>query len=48
MGSNITEMENVASDTVAVSKVTFDFEFSKWHNGQQMNMDDLLYIHYIS
>ena len=35
--------KNVASDTFAVSKVTFDFEFSKWHNGQQMNMDDLLH-----
>ena len=34
---------NVGSDKVAVSKVTFDFEFSKWHNGQQMNMDDLLH-----
>ncbi|MDH3657416.1 MAG: ABC transporter substrate-binding protein [Nitrosopumilus sp.] len=34
---------NVPTDTLAASKVTFDFEFSNWHNGQQMDMNDILH-----
>ncbi|WP_316505641.1 ABC transporter substrate-binding protein [Nitrosopumilus sp.] len=40
--------EDVASDTFATSKVTFDFEFSDWHNGQQMDMNDILHSLYFT
>ncbi|MHA7647576.1 ABC transporter substrate-binding protein [Nitrosopumilus sp. S4] len=35
--------EVVGSDVVATSKVTFDFEFSNWHNGQPMDMNDIFH-----
>jgi len=38
----IQKWENVASDALATSKVTFDFKFSNWHNGQKMDMNDIL------
>ena len=40
--------ENVGEDILAVSKVTFDFEFSNWHNGEKMNMDDILHSLYFT
>ena len=40
--------ENVSSDTLATSKVTFDFEFSNWHNGQKMDMNDILHSLYFT
>ena len=33
----------VGSGKNATSKVTFDFDFSRWHNGQMMDMNDVLY-----
>ena len=32
-----------ATETEAVSKVTFDIRFANWHNGQPMDLNDLLY-----
>ena len=32
----------------ATSKVTFDFKFSNWHNGQRMDMNDLLHSLYFA
>ena len=40
--------ESVGEDTFAVSKVTFDFEFSNWHNGEKMNMNDILHALYFT
>ena len=40
--------EDVALDTFATSKVTFDFKFSDWHNGQQMDMNDILHSLYFT
>jgi len=39
---------NVEIDSRATSKVTFDFEFSNWHNGQKMDMNDILYSLYFT
>ncbi len=33
-------------DGQATSKVTFDFEFGRWHNGQAVDIYDMLYIAY--
>lgn len=40
--------ENVAPDTLATSKVTFDFELSNWHNGQTMDINDILHSLYFT
>ncbi len=40
--------ENVSSESFATSKVTFDFEFSNWHNGQEMDMSDILHSLYFT
>ena len=40
--------ENISSDTFATSKVTFDFKFSKWHNGQLMDINDILHSLYFA
>ena len=34
--------ESIPPNTYATSKVTFDFKFSNWHNGEPMDMNDLL------
>ncbi len=39
---------NVDADTFATSKVTFDFEFSNWHNGEKMDMNDILHSLYFT
>ena len=39
---------NVPTDTLATSKVTFDFEFSNWHNGESMDMNDILHSLYFT
>ncbi|QLH06432.1 ABC transporter substrate-binding protein [Nitrosopumilus ureiphilus] len=39
---------NVKPDSQATSKVTFDFEFSNWHNGQKMDMNDILHSLYFT
>ena len=40
--------ENVPPDTFATSKVTFDFEFGNWHNGQPIDMNDILHSTYFT
>ena len=40
--------ENISSNTFATSKVTFDFEFSNWHNGEIMDMNDILHSLYFT
>jgi peptide/nickel transport system substrate-binding protein len=35
--------DNISQGTFATSKVTFDFKFSNWHNGQKMDMNDILH-----
>jgi len=40
--------ENVPSDTLATSKVTFDYKFSNWHNGQEMDINDILHSLYFT
>ena len=40
--------EKVGTEITATSKVTFDFEFSNWHNGQPMDMNDILHTLYFT
>ena len=40
--------ENVDEGSQATSVVTFDFEFGNWHNGEKMNMDDILHSLYFT
>lgn len=40
--------ENIPPNTLATSKVTFDFKFSNWHNGQPMDINDILYSLYLT
>ncbi len=40
--------KTVKDDTQSISKVTFDFEFANWHNGQMMDMNDILYSLYFT
>ena len=42
------EWEKVSQDTVATSKVVFDFKFSNWHNGEKMDMNDILHSLYFT
>ncbi|MDC0927856.1 ABC transporter substrate-binding protein [Nitrosopumilus sp.] len=42
------QWKEVPEDTVATSKVTFDFKFSNWHNGQLMDMNDILHSLYFT
>ena len=42
------QWSDVNPDTIATSKVTFDFEFSNWHNGQSMDMNDILHSLYFT
>ena len=42
------EWINVPKDSQAISKVTFDLEFSNWHNGQKMDMNDVLHSLYFT
>jgi len=37
------QWKDVPANTLATSKVTFDFKFSNWHNGQPMDMNDILH-----
>jgi peptide/nickel transport system substrate-binding protein len=39
---------NVKANTQATSKVTFNLQFSKWHNGMQMDMNDILHALYFT
>jgi peptide/nickel transport system substrate-binding protein len=40
--------KNVLEGSQATSKVRLDFKFSKWHNGQKMDMNDILYSLYFA
>ncbi|WP_420545004.1 ABC transporter substrate-binding protein [Nitrosopumilus sp.] len=40
--------EKVGQDTLATSKVTFDFIFSNWHNGVKMDMNDIIHSLYFT
>ena len=40
--------EDVGEGTRATSKVTFDLEFSNWHNGEKMDMHDVLHSLYFT
>ncbi len=40
--------ENIAPDTFATSKVTFDFKFSNWHNEEKIDMNDILHSLYFT
>jgi len=42
------EWKKVPQDAQAISKVTFDLKFSKWHNGQDMDMNDVLHSLYFT
>jgi len=44
----IQDWKNVPEDAQAVSKATFDLEFSNWHNGQRMDMNDILHSLYFT
>jgi peptide/nickel transport system substrate-binding protein len=37
------EWSNISPNSFATSKVTFDFNFSNWHNGEMMDMNDMLH-----
>ena len=39
---------NAGPDTKATSKVTWNFKFSKWHNGQTMDMNDIIHSLYFT
>jgi len=38
--------DQVGDNTFAISKVTFDLNFGEWHNGQKMDMNDIIYSTY--
>ena len=38
--------ENIPSNTQSTSKVTFDLKFSRWHNGEFMDINDVMYYLY--
>ena len=38
----------IGNDQKSTSKVTFDLVYSNWHNGQPMNMNDILYSIYFA
>lgn len=40
--------KTVKAGTKATSKVVFDLKFSKWHNGMQMDMNDILHSLYFT
>lgn len=40
--------ENIKPETTAKSKVTFDFNFGKWHNGQEIDMNDIMHSLYFT
>jgi len=42
------EWEKIPPGTQATSKVRFDFKFSNWHNGQKMDMNDIVHSLYFA
>ncbi len=45
---SLEEWENVDENAHATSKVTFDFKFSNWHNGEKMDINDILHSLYFT
>jgi peptide/nickel transport system substrate-binding protein len=45
---NLQKWKTVKAGTKATSKVVFDLKFSKWHNGMQMDMNDILHSLYFT
>jgi len=39
---------NIEANSQSTSKVTFDFKFSKWHNGEKMDMNDIMHSLYFT
>jgi|APSaa5957512535_1039671.scaffolds.fasta_scaffold02812_8 peptide/nickel transport system substrate-binding protein len=39
---------NVEANSQSTSKVTFDFKFSNWHNGEKMDMNDIIHSLYFT
>ena len=46
--STLQKWENVEANAQSTSKVTFDFKFSNWHNGEKMDMNDILHSLYFT
>jgi len=44
----IQKWENVEANSQSTSKVTFDFKFSNWHNGEKMDMKDIIHSLYFT
>lgn len=42
------EWKKITPGTQAISKVQFNFKFSNWHNGQKMDMNDILHSLYFT
>ena len=42
------QWKKVPPGTQAISKVRFDFKFSNWHNGQKMDMNDIIHSLYFT
>ena len=42
------QWENIKPETVAKSKVVFDFNFGNWHNGQRIDMNDIMHYLYFT
>ena len=42
------QWKKIPPGTQATSKVRFDFKFSNWHNGQKMDMNDILHSLYFT
>ncbi len=46
--TSLQKWENVKADAIATSKVTFDVKLSNWHNGQKMDMNDIMHALYFT
>jgi peptide/nickel transport system substrate-binding protein len=44
----IQKWEKARADAQSTSKVTYDFKFSSWHNGEKMDMNDILHSLYFT
>ncbi|MFB5616670.1 MAG: ABC transporter substrate-binding protein, partial [Nitrosopumilus sp.] len=45
---SLQKWEKVDENAQATSKVTFDFKFSNWHNGEKMDMNDVMHSLYFT
>ena len=46
--SILQQWENIKPNTVSKSKVIFDFNFGNWHNGQKIDMNDIMHSLYFT